>query len=569
MEGFSMKSSFVSKIRLYLVLLILIIIGILCAFLYSSYEILDEEIKKSSEDFLTIYTRDLKNDLNALDKSLIKVTSDVENLLKIKSSNKNESILAEIALQNNMRETALNDDFESTLVVMDKTNDTLLFGTKSSISLEFKNFVETGLESVLEAEEYYNYEWHFFKYEDETYIYKYIKQGKRVIAIFAETDELLQQFSDENIETRAIILANENGEIGEVWGNVFSEIDTVNNINEIDQKEYYFGSSYVVDEEIQLICLTDKNAMLSQIYLSTIVICIIVILAIIFLIYIFYFVKKQIIEPMECIVEDLDIIRDGDFENRITMDFDSIEFQRLKDTSNEMVDKIIGLKFQSYVRKIELQDMELKSIHLKLKPHFFLNSLTTISSLSNLGENEKIVKYIDVLSRNIRYMFKSGISLVTIDEELQQVENYIFMQELKYPNSVFSFIELSEGLEGWEVPHMVIHTFVENIYKHTISVDTITTILIKVSKYERNNKEYLLIEIEDDGIGYSQEVLEKININDSENYITGAHIGLLSLKKLLELMYEEQGLMTISNGKLGGCYNKIYIPKETKIKAKG
>ena len=86
---------------------------------------------------------------------------------------------------------------------------------------------------------------------------------------------------------------------------------------------------------------------------------------------------------------------------------------------------------------MEMQDSELRCIRLQLRPHFFLNAMTTISSLSMQGQNDSIKRYVEVLSKNIRYMFKSGMHTVPLSEEMQNVQYYYEMQELRYHGRVF------------------------------------------------------------------------------------------------------------------------------------
>ena len=54
----------------------------------------------------------------------------------------------------------------------------------------------------------------------------------------------------------------------------------------------------------------------------------------------------------------------------------------------------------------------------------------------------------DALSRNIRYMFKSGLHTVPVEEEIRHIENYFEMQECKYPGCIFHFIDLPQALRG-------------------------------------------------------------------------------------------------------------------------
>jgi LytS/YehU family sensor histidine kinase len=140
------------------------------------------------------------------------------------------------------------------------------------------------------------------------------------------------------------------------------------------------------------------------------------------------------------------------------------------------------------------------------------------------------------------------------------VENYFEMQELKYPGCVFYFIEMEEALGTWRIPQMLLHTIIENEYKYAVSVDQMLSILIKVSKVTRDGEELLCIEIEDDGKGYPDEVLDSFQ-NQSASGENGTRVGLWSLRRMLELMYEQEGLFEISNISPHGCMNRFWIPK--------
>ena len=261
-------------------------------------------------------------------------------------------------------------------------------------------------------------------------------------------------------------------------------------------------------------------------------------------------------------------IQEGDYKHRIVENYDNSEFTTLKDIFNHLMDEIVGLRIKSYEKYIELQDTELKSIKLQIKPHFFLNALTTISSLSMQNKNEEIKVYIDALSKNVRYMFRFGLHTVPIIEEIRHVENYFEMQELKYPGSVFYYTDVAPNLENWKIPQMLIHTIIENEYKYAVTMDKPLTILINVSLIVIEGESMLQIEIEDDGKGYPEEFLKKFSFGAVEKSTDGERIGLYSIKRMLEIMYERKDLFTISNIEPHGCMNKLLIP-ENPIKKAG
>ena len=72
--------------------------------------------------------------------------------------------------------------------------------------------------------------------------------------------------------------------------------------------------------------------------------------------------------------------------------------------------------------------------------------MSTIVGLSRSGKNAEIETYINALSKNIRYMFASGLHTVPLQEEIRHVENYFEMQELKYPDGVLYFVDMDESV---------------------------------------------------------------------------------------------------------------------------
>ena len=197
---------------------------------------------------------------------------------------------------------------------------------------------------------------------------------------------------------------------------------------------------------------------------------------------------------------------------------------------------------------------------LQIRPHFFLNAMTTISSLSQQGKNKEIENYISALSKNIRYMFRAGLHTVSLQEEVTHVENYFEMQELKYPGCVFYYIDIDPEVREWKIPQMIIHTIIENEYKYAVNINQMLTILIKASKADVNGEEMLYLEVEDDGAGYPKEVLHFFENQENTISKTGERVGLKSVKRMMELMYEREGLFTISNIEPHGCKNVFLIP---------
>ena len=272
------------------------------------------------------------------------------------------------------------------------------------------------------------------------------------------------------------------------------------------------------------------------------------------------YVTRQMVRPLNSMTEDMRRIDGGEHTLRIQDEFGTQEFTQLRDTFNQLMDVIMHLRIESYEKRIALHEMELKSIRLQLKPHFFLNAITTISSLASSGRDAEIRTYVDALSKNIRYMFKSGLHTVSVEEEIRHIENYFEMQECKYPGCIFHFVDLPQALREWPIPQMLIQTFVENEFKYAVSMDSVLTLLIHISKETVDGQDMLLIRIEDDGKGYPQDVLDYMNDAAPRPRDDGERVGLWGVKRLMALMYERGDLITLSNIEPHGCLNLIRVP---------
>lgn len=562
------KKSFIRKFLQYLIILMALIVSVIGIFMMSSFGILVNEIKETSNAFLKIYSNEFNNSITQLDGILKSIASQKVDIAKIKSSDEYERNLASISLHNYIRNLFANNNLADAIIVYEKNNGTCLDMVGSRISYQQKENLREFTSKSIENETVESSVWDFVVLEERSYFYKIIKTKEQAIAVYVDSNNLLTALKQEKNGNRSMVIANKNGKIGKIWGNETKDIIVGHNIVTIDNEEYYSVKETIVDNQLTMYCFKNKSDVLLQTHASMVVVIIVAISTFLFVIFLVAYTKKEITTPMKIINEDMRKIKAGEYNNRITKDFSTSEFQMLKDTTNQMVEEIVGLKIQSYEKKIELQDMELYSIRLQLKPHFFLNALTTISSLSSQNKNEEIKNYIDALSKNIRYMFRAGLHTVTIRDEIRHVVNYFEMQELKYPNCIFYLIDLPTQLEEWKIPQMLIHTFIENEYKYAVSIEETLTILIKVSSQVKEEEEMLLIEIEDDGKGYPQEVLDYMNGTTKKASDKGTRVGLWSIKNMMELMYERSGLVVLENISPHGCLNKIYVPQKVKHEGK-
>jgi tetratricopeptide (TPR) repeat protein len=200
---------------------------------------------------------------------------------------------------------------------------------------------------------------------------------------------------------------------------------------------------------------------------------------------------------------------------------------------------LIGLILVTYNRRLvkrrltlqkEVAEYEQKALHLQMNPHFVFNCLGSISSFIVQNGTDSALKYLSKFSKLMRLTLEySKGSLIPIDKEIESLQNYLELEQLRFHNKFTFSIESSERVEfNMGLPPLLIQPFVENAILHgMVPKDGDGHIAVN---FDVENGQ-LVCTISDDGIGLSQSIRLK------ENSVT-AHksMALEITKKRLEIM---------------------------------
>ena len=533
---------------------------LLIIFAVSVYSAARKETDIAAENFLHIYATQIENRIQKVDMQLTTIINEDEDLQLLESEDEAKRHYASVRLAQSINDIINIDQSADIFVIteadhnicIDAKADNLPYADKNSLRSMFMDYAEPGRQTD---------GWKFQKIGDTFYLYRAIVSNRRVTAAAISAESLLKTVSLRDVDTYGFVLTDADDMVKAYAGyplfdhEVDIRIDALRAVRNLENREE------MLNGRVRLYSYESRTNVFRHLYKNAIFILAVIALLCVFDLYFMGTERKQIIQPMQGMIQDMERIRGGDYELRVEERGDNQEFSLLSRTFNQMMDEIVNLKIRFYEKQLALSDAEQKYIRLQIRPHFFLNAMTTIAGLSAKKKNAEIEKYINALSKNIRYMFSSGLHTVSVKEELHHVENYFEMQEMRYAGCIFYFIEMPEELEDWQIPQMLIHTLIENEYKYGISQGHSLMVLIKASVAVYDGEDMLLIEIEDDGKGYPEEVLTAINQDRAQQKEDGTRVGLWSVKRLLELMYDRKNLFLISNVEPHGALNQIYIPR--------
>lgn len=554
------KQSFVQMMNLMMGIQMAAVSVLLIIFAVSVYSAARKETDIAAENFLHIYATQIENRIQKVDMQLTTIINEDEDLQLLESEDEAKRHYASVRLAQSINDIINIDQSADIFVIteadhnicIDAKADNLPYADKNSLRSMFMDYAEPGRQTD---------GWKFQKIGDTFYLYRAIVSNRRVTAAAISAESLLKTVSLRDVDTYGFVLTDADDMVKAYAGyplfdhEVDIRIDALRAVRNLENREE------MLNGRVRLYSYESRTNVFRHLYKNAIFILAVIALLCVFDLYFMGTERKQIIQPMQGMIQDMERIRGGDYELRVEERGDNQEFSLLSRTFNQMMDEIVNLKIRFYEKQLALSDAEQKYIRLQIRPHFFLNAMTTIAGLSAKKKNAEIEKCINALSKNIRYMFSSGLHTVSVKEELHHVENYFEMQEMRYAGCIFYFIEMPEELEDWQIPQMLIHTLIENEYKYGISQGHSLMVLIKASVAVYDGEDMLLIEIEDDGKGYPEEVLTAINQDRAQQKEDGTRVGLWSVKRLLELMYDRKNLFLISNVEPHGALNQIYIPR--------
>ncbi|OPH58183.1 hypothetical protein BC351_24930 [Paenibacillus ferrarius] len=270
--------------------------------------------------------------------------------------------------------------------------------------------------------------------------------------------------------------------------------------------------------------------------------------------------RKTVLLPINRLLSAMKRIKDGNLDMRIQSFRTSDEFQLVYETFNNMMSQIQELRIHVYEEQMNKQKAELQHLQLQINPHFYLNSLNIMHTLARAKNYALIEEMALCLVGYFRYMFRSNLTFVSVQEELQHVRNYLRIQELRFPNHLRCTIQVPDYLLRTPIPPLVVQTFVENAIKHAVTMDELVLLTIDMELDDAAAAPTLQITIQDTGPGFPEDVLEEIRSGTQMTSAQGEHIGIWNVQQRLLLLYQSRSDISFANVASGGAVIIITLP---------
>lgn len=309
---------------------------------------------------------------------------------------------------------------------------------------------------------------------------------------------------------------------------------------------------------------------------STIVLMVISLLSIVLII----IVTKSITNPLRKLARAANEVASGNFNIALIEASYNDEIGVVAKAFNKMIISIgeyvvktkEGIEFESKVKETELlmkthlKDVQLKYLQAQINPHFLFNTLNAGVQLAMLEDAERTSIFIEKTADFFRYNIKKINEDSSLEEEIELVDGYVYIMNVRFSNEINFIKEIDENLVHLRVPSMILQPIVENAVNYGIrGMDQQG--IIKLSVYQ-NGRE-ILISIKDNGRGMSQTAIDQVKqgevrdepINKEDLMKDSNGIGLKNVISRLNIYYgKENCVEIISEGKNQGTQVILHIP---------
>lgn len=184
-------------------------------------------------------------------------------------------------------------------------------------------------------------------------------------------------------------------------------------------------------------------------------------------------------------------------------------------------------------QQLLLLQVENQMLRAQVNPHFFFNTLSTIQALIP-SKPEKSIALIKDLADFFRKTLYRNQEVVAVEEELEAVRNYVHIEKVRFEDRINVVEALPAELLKYKIPIFSLQILVENAIRHGVSLKKgCGTVQI----YGGSDADSWYINVEDDGVGISEERLEELKKGELAKSPNGIGIGLLNIQRRMQKIY--------------------------------
>ena len=250
------------------------------------------------------------------------------------------------------------------------------------------------------------------------------------------------------------------------------------------------------------------------------------------------------------------------------------------------MEKEAQMKENELAMEAHLKEAQLKFLQAQINPHFLFNSLNAGSQLAMMEGAERTEVFLSRMADFFRYNVKKTGGDASLREELNSVDNYIYILNVRFAGDIHYEMQVEDGIDIdiIRMPSMILQPIVENAVQHGIHDDHENGIIsLSAEMVGPDENEAGLpcvrVTVSDNGAGMTREQIRAIMeqrrpVRDAENSVengadvheddgSSTGVAMVNIISRLELYYGRENLFSIwSDGPMCGTEVSVLLPQE-------
>lgn len=231
---------------------------------------------------------------------------------------------------------------------------------------------------------------------------------------------------------------------------------------------------------------------------------------------------------------------------------------------NTMIQELDNAIKTNYRNKLISLDAQMKSLEARINSHFLFNTLEAINSIASIEGNTDINTMAMALGNMFRYAIKTKSELVTLQDELNHIHDYISIQSIRFVQRFSFSLHIPEEMRDLKVLKLILQPIVENSFSHGLLNCQYGH---QISVYGRCFSNFFCIYILDDGKGMNSKQLALLqeSLKEEPTFTELGHrsnqsIGLKNINTRIELYYGRGYGLTVHSRPNRGTVIRIKLP---------
>lgn len=339
-------------------------------------------------------------------------------------------------------------------------------------------------------------------------------------------------------ESEKIIFSNNKDEIGlnqkKIYNLDTKLIEKSGTVEtKINSKKIVIHNNIVPKNNWKIVNIIDyKELMQSTNHVNQIALVLIGLIIILFIVFSLYFLKS-IIMPIQNLIEKMREIKNGNLDVVVDVQSDD-EIGELSNTFNTMVKDIKHLIKENEEKEKMKNEAEMEALQAQINPHFISNTLSSIRFMAIISKMKNIREMTEAFINIVSASFNRNSKFTSIEKEIEMLKSYAYIMKVRHGNKYDVEFEVDTDIKEYSILKMLVQPILENAILHGVSpLEEKGIIKVKFSIKE----EKLIVEVIDNGIGMSEEILKKLLLLDCRNDKGFTSIGIKNVDKRVKLNF--------------------------------